>query len=139
MNLKSTILAATLATLLSGTTAYAEKTMVISSWLPPSHVMNDTIWPEFVSRIEAATDGRVTGKVEYQLASPPSQADLVEDGGADAGWIFHGYNPGRFVTTKLIEIPGLDGDSAAASAAHWRAHEKFLGPPTNMTALCLSL
>lgn len=127
MNLKSTILAATLATLLSGTTAYAEKTMVISSWLPPSHVMNDTIWPEFVSRIEAATDGRVTGKVEYQLASPPSQADLVEDGGADAGWIFHGYNPGRFVTTKLIEIPGLDGDSAAASAAHWRAHEKFLG------------
>ncbi|MEL6640115.1 MAG: TRAP transporter substrate-binding protein [Pseudomonadota bacterium] len=126
MKVKSTILAAALATLASATTAFAEKTMVISSWLPPSHVMNDTIWPEFIARIEAATEGRVTGAVEYQLASPPAQADLIEDGGADAAWIFHGYNPGRFVTTKLIEIPGLEGDSAAASAAHWRAHEQIL-------------
>ncbi|MGR3837030.1 MAG: TRAP transporter substrate-binding protein [Cognatishimia sp.] len=116
-----------LSTLLAGTSAWAEKTMVISSWLPPSHIVNEIIWPEFVARIEAATDGRVTGKIEYNLASPPAQADLIEDGGADAAWIFHGYNPGRFVTTKLIEIPGLEGDSAAASAAHWRAHEAILG------------
>ena len=127
MKLKSTILAAMLATAASATSALAEKTMVVSSWLPPSHIMNDTVWPEFIARIEAATEGRVTGKIEYQLASPPSQADLIEDGGADAAWIFHGYNPGRFVTTKLIEIPGLEGDSAAASAAHWRAHEQYLG------------
>ncbi len=109
-----------------GANAAVSEEMVISSWLPPSHVMNEIIWPEFINRIEAATDGRVTASVEYQLASPPSQADLVEDGGADAAWIFHGYNPGRFVTTKLIEIPGLEGDSAAASAAHWRAHEQIL-------------
>ncbi|MEM9708470.1 MAG: TRAP transporter substrate-binding protein [Pseudomonadota bacterium] len=109
------------------TTAWAEETMVVSSWLPPTHIMNEIVWPEFISRIEEATEGRVTGKIEYNLASPPSQADLIEDGGADAAWIFHGYNPGRFVTTKLIEIPGLEGDSAAASAAHWRAHENILG------------
>ena len=127
MNTKSGMLAAIAVTLASATTALAEKEMIISSWLPPSHIMNDTVWPEFISRIEEATDGRVTGKVEYQLASPPSQADLIEDGGADAAWIFHGYNPGRFVTTKMIEIPGLVGDSAAASAAHWRAHEEILG------------
>jgi len=88
--------------------------------------MNEIIWPEFISRVEAATEGRVTASIEYQLASPPAQADLVEDGGADAAWIFHGYTPGRFVTTKLIEIPGLEGDSAAASAAHWRAYESYL-------------
>lgn len=122
----STLLAATV-TIFASTAAHAQKTMVVSSWLPPSHIMNDTVWPEFIARIEAATEGRVTGKVEYNLASPPSQADLIEDGGADAAWIFHGYNPGRFVTTKLIEIPGLEGDSAAASAAHWRAHEAILG------------
>ncbi len=119
-------LATALVALLGANAATAEE-MVISSWLPPSHVMNEIIWPEFISRVEAATEGRVTASVEYQLASPPSQADLVEDGGADAAWIFHGYNPGRFVTTKLIEIPGLEGDSAAASAAHWRAHEQILG------------
>lgn len=109
-----------------GANAATAEEMVISSWLPPGHVMNEIIWPEFIARVEAATDGRVTASVEYQLASPPSQADLVEDGGADAAWIFHGYNPGRFVTTKLIEMPGLEGDSAAASAAHWRAYEQIL-------------
>lgn len=118
---------AAIVTLATATSAFAEKQMVISSWLPPSHIMNEIVWPEFIRRIDAATEGRVKGKIEYQLASPPSQADLIEDGGADAAWIFHGYNPGRFVTTKLIEIPGLEGDSAAASAAHWRAHEKILG------------
>ncbi|MEP1944752.1 MAG: TRAP transporter substrate-binding protein, partial [Sulfitobacter sp.] len=125
--MKFTTLAGTalLAALLGQSAAHAEE-MVISSWLPPSHVMNELIWPEFINRVEAATEGRVTASVEYQLASPPAQADLVEDGGADAAWIFHGYNPGRFVTTKLIEIPGLEGNSAAASAAHWRAHTKHL-------------
>ncbi len=127
MKTKSTIFAAFAATLVSATTAFAEKEMIVSSWLPPTHIMNEIVWPEFISRIETATEGRVTGKIEYQLASPPSQADLIEDGGADAAWIFHGYNPGRFVTTKLIEIPGLEGDSAAASAAHWRAHQEVLG------------
>jgi len=126
MKLNATVFATVFAALAGTTSAWAEKTMVVSSWLPPSHVMNEIIWPEFISRIEAATEGRVTGQVEYQLASPPSQADLIEDGGADAAWIFHGYNPGRFVTTKLIEIPGLEGDSAAASVAHWRAHEQIL-------------
>lgn len=129
--MKYTVLAVAAVTALtsatSATSAFAEREMVISSWLPPGHIMNEIVWPEFISRIETATEGRVVGKIEYQLAAPPSQADLVEDGGADAAWIFHGYNPGRFVTTKLIEIPGLEGDSAAASAAHWRAHEAILG------------
>ncbi|MDX8352959.1 TRAP transporter substrate-binding protein [Cognatiyoonia sp. IB215182] len=123
----TTLAFAAITTVATATSAIAEKEMIISSWLPPSHIMNEIVWPEFINRIETATEGRVTGKVEYQLASPPSQIDLVEDGGADATWIFHGYNPGRFVTTKLIEIPGLEGDSAAASAAHWRAHEQVLG------------
>lgn len=127
MKFISNVLIAGFATFAFVSTASAETNMVISSWLPPSHIMNEIIWPEFIKRIDTATEGRVKGKIQYNLASPPAQADLIEDGGADAAWIFHGYNPGRFVTTKLIEIPGLEGDSEAASAAHWRAHEQFLG------------
>jgi TRAP-type C4-dicarboxylate transport system substrate-binding protein len=40
-------------------------------------------------------------------------------------WIYHGYNPGRFVTTKIIELPGYDGNAEAASVAYWRSFEKF--------------
>ena len=129
MNLdpKSLATIATVALSISAFTmdARAQEVMRISSWLPPSHV-NTEIFPTWIEWIEEATDGRVTGKVEYDLASPPDQIDLVTDGAADATWIFHGYNPGRFVTTKLIELPGFLGDAEASSVAHQRAYEAYL-------------
>ena len=103
----------------------AQEVLRISSWIPP-HAMNKVVFPAWIAAIEKATEGRVTAKVEFGLAPPPGQIDLVEDGSADVAWIFHGYNPGRFVTTKLIELPGYTGDAEAASVAHWRAHEKYL-------------
>jgi TRAP-type C4-dicarboxylate transport system substrate-binding protein len=103
----------------------AAEIMRVSSWLPP-HAMNKVFFPEWIAAIEKASSGAVTGKVEFDLAPPPGQLDLVADGAADVAWIFHGYNPGRFVTTKLIELPGFIGDAEAASVAHWRVHEKYL-------------
>lgn len=104
----------------------AEKTLVISSWAPPTHGINTLFWPEMTRLIEEATDGRVTAEIKYGLADPPSQYDLILDGAADFAWIFHGYTPGRFVATKLIELPGYEGDAEAASVAYWRAHEEYL-------------
>jgi len=103
----------------------ADVTLTISSWAPPSHGINAMMWPEMIKQIEAATDGRVTAEIKYGLASPPAQYDLVLDGAADFAWVFHGYTPGRFTATKLIELPGYEGSSEAASVAYWRAHEKF--------------
>ncbi|MGI9433915.1 MAG: TRAP transporter substrate-binding protein [Geminicoccaceae bacterium] len=122
--IKNMVLASVVACSASFTAAAAE-TLTISSWIPP-HAVNTVIFPEWIKQIEAATDGRVTGKIEFGLAPPPGQIDLIEDGSADVSWIFHGYNPGRFVTTKLIELPGYEGDAEAASVAHWRAYDQFL-------------
>lgn len=110
---------------ISGVSAQAAETMIISSWLEP-HAMNRVLFPQWIEAIEEATEGRVTGRIEFGLAPPPGQLDLITDGAADATWIFHGYNPGRFVVTKLIELPGFEGDAEAASVAYWRAHEQFL-------------
>ena len=104
--------------------ASAQEVLKISSWIPP-HSVNQVLFPQWIAAIEKATNGRVTGKVEFDLAPPPGQIDLIQDGAADVAWIFHGYNPGRFWTSKLIELPGFEGDAEAASVAHWRAHEKF--------------
>jgi len=103
----------------------ADVTLTISSWAPPTHGMNAIMWPNLIKMMEDATDGRVTAEIKYGLASPPAQYDLVLDGAADFAWIFHGYTPGRFVATKMIELPGYVGGAEAASVAYWRAHEKY--------------
>ncbi len=104
----------------------ADHTLTISSWAPPSHGVNATLWPNLIKMIEDATDGKVTAEIKYGIAPPPAQMDLIIDGAADITWIFHGYTPGRFVGTKLIELPGYDGNAEAASTAYWRVHEKYL-------------
>ena len=123
--LKGCIAASALALSTAGSWA-ADVTLTISSWAPPTHGINAMLWPSLIEELEAATDGRVTAEIKYGLAPPPAQFDLVLDGAADLTWIFHGYTPGRFVATKMVELPGYEGNAEAASVAYWRAHEKFL-------------
>ena len=106
-------------------TAAAETVLTISSWAPPTHAINAVVWPAWGKLIEEATEGRVTTKIEYNLAPPPAQMDLIRDGVADVAWMFHGYNPGRFVLTKAVELPGLGTNAEAASVAYWRVYEKY--------------
>ena len=103
----------------------ADVTLIISSWAPPSHGMNASMFPKLIKMMEEATEGRVTAKIKYKLGSPPAQFDLIQDGVADITWIFHGYNPGRYVATKVVELPGYAGSAKAASIAYWKTHQKF--------------
>ena len=104
----------------------ADYTLTISSWTPPTHGINAMMWPNLIKMMEEATDGRVTGEVKLGLAPPPAQMDLVLDRAADMTIIFHGYQAGRFVATKLIELPGYEGNAEAASVAYWRVYDKHL-------------
>ena len=120
-------LLASLAVAFCASTAFAADTVLtISSWAPPTHGMNAIMWPEFTRMLEESSNGKLTTEVKYGLAPPPAQFDLVLDGAADITWIFHGYNPGRFVATKMIELPGYEGNAEAASVAYWDAYEKYL-------------
>jgi TRAP-type C4-dicarboxylate transport system substrate-binding protein len=114
---------------LTSVSAYAQQvTLTISSWAPPTHGVNAILWPAMIKQMEEATDGRVTAVIKYGLASPPAQYDLILDGAADITWIFNGYTPGRFVASKIVELPGYVGSAEAASVAYWRAYDKFLAP-----------
>ena len=104
----------------------ADYTLTVSSWAPPTHGVNATLWPNLIKMMEDATGGRVTAQIKYRLGPPPAQMDLVQDGAADMSWIFHGYQAGRFTATKLIELPGYEGNAEAASVAYWRVHEAHL-------------
>ena len=121
-------LAATTALALAGAASAqeAEYELVISSWVPPTHNINAQMLPRLVEMMEEATDGRVSGEVRLGLAPPDAQMDLVMDGAADISYVFHGYQPGRFVGYKLVELPGLDVSAEAASAAYWSLFEERL-------------
>ena len=83
--------------------AAADYTLTVSSWAPPTHGINATLWPKLIKMMEDATGGKVTAQIKYRLGPPPAQMDLVQDGAADLSWIFHGYQAGRF--TKATPRP----------------------------------
>ncbi len=106
--------------------ALAQKVMRVGSWLPPKHTMNKDVLPTWGKWIEEATEGRVTLKIEYPGGHPKAMLGNAQDGVFDAAWTFHGYFPGRFKLTKIVELRGLGAGAEAASAAHWRINEKYL-------------
>ena len=104
----------------------AKEVIHVHSWLPPAHTMNANVLPTWGKWIEQATEGRVTIKIEYPGGHPKSALDNVADGVFQAGWTFHGYFPGRFKLTKIVELPGLGVGADKASAAYWQVHQKYL-------------
>ncbi|NKB76452.1 MAG: ABC transporter substrate-binding protein [Gammaproteobacteria bacterium] len=116
------------ATLLSAApAALAETTLTLSSWLPPSHpIVADMIKP-WADAVETETGGNVKVRIlSKALGAPPAHFDLAKDGVADITYGVHGYQPGRFLLTKAIELPFLGNTAEAMSVAYWRIHEKHL-------------
>lgn len=121
------LVAGTLTAAIMSTSALAETTLTISTWAGPNHGINTIVWPTWGAWIEEATEGRVTVDVVHDMGPPDSQMAMVADGIADATWVFHGYNAGRFELTKLPEFPTFeDFSSENASAAYWRTHQEYL-------------
>jgi len=106
--------------------AAAQTKLVIGSWAPPTHHINADVLPTWGKWVQEATKGRVSFEIKYNLAPPPRQFDATRDGVQDVAWIFHGYSPGKFVATQVMELPGLSAAAEAGSVAYWRVHQKYL-------------
>lgn len=118
-------LAGTALTLAAAGGAQAQQ-IRISSWAPPSHPLNAMMFPTWGNCVKDATGGKITWKIEYNLAPPPAQFNVIRKGIADVSWIFHGYNAGRYLATKVVEFPGAGPNSTAVSVAYWRTQKKYL-------------
>lgn len=107
--------------------AAAETTLTLSSWLPPSHpIVADMIVP-WTEQVEKATNGNVKVKIlPKPLGKPPAHFDIAKDGLADISYGVHGYQPGRFVLTKAVEMPFLGDSATATSVAYWRIFKKHM-------------
>lgn len=117
--------AAVFATAAAPPTAQAAE-IRISTWGPPSLQQNSDVFPQWTACLKEASKGAVTTKTEYNLGPPPVQFQVARKGVSDVAWSFHGYNAGRFVSTRIAELPGTRGGAEAISVAHWRTHVKYL-------------
>ncbi len=107
--------------------AQSETVLRIDSWVSPKHQQNAVVLPTWAKNVEQATQGRVRAKITFPpRVHPKTMFDRARTGIADVTWGFHGYTPGRFVLTKIVELPGLGATAHQASVAYWRIHRKYL-------------
>ena len=125
MSFKIVLVTASIAMSVSGTAHSADKQLIASHWAGPKHAMATMVFPWLGEQLSECSGGSLTLKVENGLAPPPAQYDTIRDGVADIGWIVHGYTKGKFLTTKMIEMPGWSGNAEQMSVASQKTHEKF--------------
>ncbi len=110
--------------------AAAERTFLrYSQWLPAGHWTQSKIMHPWFKAVEKATDGRVTIQpTAKSLGAPPRQNQLIVDGIADVAWIVHGYTPGVFPLSEMVELPFITKSGEANSVAYWRIFNKVFKP-----------
>jgi len=122
---KTLLVTATTAVALSSAAQAADRELIYSHWTGPNHAMATKVAPWLNDTLSECSGGSLTVKLENGLAPPPAQYDTIRDGVADLGWIVHGYTKGKFLTTKMIELPGLPGNAESMSVAFQKTHEKY--------------
>ncbi|MDG2065965.1 MAG: TRAP transporter substrate-binding protein [SAR324 cluster bacterium] len=134
----ATIIGLSAASMLMISVASAKTTLRLSNWIPPKHpIAADMIFP-WAEKVEKASNGRIKVNIlKKALGKPPAAYDLAKDGIADISWGVHGYTPGRFVVTQLVELPFLGDDAEALSVAYWRTHQKYLAAANEHTGVKL--
>ncbi len=108
-------------------TGQAATTLTLSSWLPPTHPIVANMIKPWIAAVEKESKGNVKIKIlPKALGKPPAHFDLAKDGIADVTYGVHGYQPGRFLLTKAVELPFLGDSAVATSVAYWRMYKKHL-------------
>ena len=105
--------------------AMAQTVLTLSSWLPPTHTLSET-QKAWCAELEQKVPGKVKCNVlPRAVSAPPGTFDAVRNGLADMSFTVHGYTPGRFATTQMVEFPFMGNSSEATSVAFQRIYAKY--------------
>ena len=117
-------LAAAAAALLLSTPLAAQTVLTLSSWVPPTHTLSE-VQKEWCAMLEQKAAGKIKCQVlPRAVSAPPGTFDAVRNGLADLSFTVHGYTPGRFVTTQMVEFPFMGNSAEATSVAFQRIYAK---------------
>jgi TRAP-type C4-dicarboxylate transport system substrate-binding protein len=107
--------------------ASAQVTINASSWLPATHSLTHAMLLPLCEDMAKVTSGRVKcNLLPKHPVAPPQTFDAVRDGVMDLSFATHGYNPGRFTLTEIVERPFMGDTAVATSVAYQRLYERQL-------------
>jgi TRAP-type C4-dicarboxylate transport system substrate-binding protein len=112
-----------------GAAAAETVTLRYNQWFPSGHWSQaNGLYPYF-EEIERVTEGRVVVEPSAAPLAPPTRNyQAVVDGIADMAWGPHGYTPGTFPLTEMVELPFITEDAGVSSAVYWNVWEQFFEP-----------
>jgi len=110
--------------------AFAQTTLTMSSWVPPSHHLTHTVLQGWATDVEKATGGRVKFQMLPKApAAPAGTFDAVRDGLVDLSYVTASYTPARHTMPLMPELPGAGNtaevNSVAFSRIHWKHFDKL--------------
>lgn len=109
---------------LAAVPASAQIVLTASSWVPPTHALTEA-QKEWCGLLEQKTAGKAKCNIlPRAVSAPPGTLDAVRNGLADLSFTVHGYTPGRFVLTQMVEVPFLGESAEATSVAYQRMYQK---------------
>ena len=104
--------------------AAAQTVLTLSSWVPPAHTLTtgQIEWCEMLAQ-------KVPGKIKCNalpraVTAAPGTFDAVRNGLVDISFTVHGYTPGRFTMTQMVEFPFMGDSAEVTSVAFQRMYAK---------------
>lgn len=102
-------------------------TITLGHPFPEQHPIHQNVWAPYAEEVNEATEGAVTIELHPggALAALPNTFDNTVVGGQDMGWALHGYHPGVFPITEIIELPFQFSSATQATQTMWDIHDEF--------------
>ncbi len=123
-NLVRRALITTAATVGLAAPAMAQTVLTLSSWVPPAHTLTLS-QIEWCGMLEQKAAGKIKCNVlPRAVSAPPGTFDAVRNGLADLSFTVHGYTPGRFVSTQMVEFPFMGNSAEVTSVAFQRIYAR---------------
>jgi len=99
----------------------------MSHFMSEKHPMHAKLMAPFAEEVELATEGRVKITIYSggALGKPPDQYDSAVTGITDIAFGLHGYTPGKFPLTSVVELPNMVTSASSGSKVVWELYQKF--------------
>ncbi|HRM68412.1 TRAP transporter substrate-binding protein [Thauera phenylacetica] len=113
---------------LSSTAAQSQEVILKVSHMWPTAALGHRQIVPWCEKIAAESDNRMKCQIypAMQIGGTPAQVyQQVVDGIADIGWTLPGYNPGRFPSVEVFELPFMSRKAETTSRALWEYYERY--------------